>query len=135
MGLGSCYVFFYENGREDQQVGPKVPRGDEADESVLGPFRDWFESLSNLEQVCWAYGITPSEYDDLASTEIWYDVTYKLRVRLGETTVGHLQQHYTMVKVISQALGGSEKKPSIKVNDMASPEQAVNQLNDFFGAN
>jgi len=81
--------------------------------------------------VCWAYGITPSHYDDLASTEIWYDVTYRLRVRLGEATIGYLQQHFSMVKVLSQAFGGGSSDATV-VNDM-KPNQAVSALNDFFG--
>lgn len=70
----------------------------------------------------------------MASTEIWYDVTYRLRVRLGEVTIGHLQQHYSMVKVLSQAFGGGkDDSGTIKVNDM-KPDQAVSRLNEFFGA-
>ena len=77
----------------------------------------------------------PSQYEHLASTEIWYDVTYKLRVRLGEATIGHLQHHYSMVKVLSSAFGGDGKdKNVVKVNDMKSGAEAVAALNDFFGA-
>lgn len=84
--------------------------------------------------MCWAYGITPSQFDDLASTEIWYDVTYRLRVRLGEATIGHLQQHYTMVKVVSGLFGEGKDKNMVKVNDMKSATEAVSALNNFFGA-
>jgi hypothetical protein len=59
-------------------------------------------------------------------------VTYKLRVRLGEATVGHLQQHYTMVKILSAAFGGDKKSDAVKVNDMKSSAEAVTSLNQFF---
>lgn len=69
----------------------------------------------------------------LAKEEIWYDVTYRIRVRLGETTVNHLQQHYTMVKIVGAVFGKQKASDgAIKVNDLP-PEQAVSQLNQFFG--
>jgi hypothetical protein len=37
-----------------------------------------------------------------------------------------------MVKILSQAFGGSEKKDAVKINDMA-PDRAVSTLNSFFG--
>lgn len=134
MDDGPHHVFFYENSRADGGDGKQVSRPDK-EEDVLRPFRDWFDSLTDSDQICWAYGILPSEYDDLANTEIWYDVTYRLRVRLGEVTVNHLQQHYSMVKVLSSAFGGDGKdKNVVKVNDMKSGAEAVSALNNFFGA-
>jgi hypothetical protein len=71
----------------------------------------------------------------LAYKEIWYDVTYRLRVKLGESTVSHLQHYYSMVKVLSQAFGGGKDKGDVvKVNDMRSGAEAVAALNNFFGA-
>lgn len=63
---------------------------------------------------------------------MWYDVTYTVRVKLGETTVNHLQQHYTMVKILAAAFG-SDKKSSggVVINDLP-PEKAATTLNDFF---
>ena len=131
MDDGTHHVFFYENRREDSDSGRKVSR-DGGEDEVLRPFRDWFDTLSEEDQVCWAYGVRPSDYCELAATEIWYDVTYKLRVRLGESTVGHLQQHYSMVKILSQAFGGESKSNAVKVNDMKSSSEAVTSLNNFF---
>ena len=128
MGDGTHHVFFYENSHRDATGGGKVSGTGKEDDDVLRPFRDWFSSLSDSDQICWAYGILPSNYDDLASTEIWYDVTYRLRVRLGEVTIGHLQQHYSMVKVLSQAFGG---KPDAEPSKM-SAAQAVRGLNEMF---
>ena len=134
MGHGAYHVFFHENRRESPEGGREIPRtGREDEDGVLRPFEDWFNGLSDSDQICWAYGITPSQYDDLAATEIWYDVTYKLRVRLGEVTVNHLQQHYSMVKILSQAFGGKDESKTVKVNEMTSAKEAVTSLNDFFG--
>lgn len=73
----------------------------------------------------------PSQYEDRMAEEIWYDVTYRLRVRLGEVTINHLQSHYSMVKILSQAFGSNKLTDGVKVNDM-QPEQAVSALNNFF---
>ena len=132
MGYGARHVFFYENGHQNANSGGQVSGNAGKDDDVLKPFRDWFDTLSNADQICWAFGIRPSQYDHLAGTEIWYDVTYQLRVRLGETTINHLQQHFTMVKILAQAFGGSDKKDVVKINDMA-PQKAVSTLNSFFG--
>ena len=134
MGGGSCYLFFYENSQEDEAVGRQSSRHAREDGDVLKPFRGWFEGLPDRDQICWAYGIRPSEYNRLISKEIWYDVTYQLRVRLGETTISYLQQHYSMVKILSQAFGSDDKssdKESILVNDLP-PETAAQTLNNFF---
>ena len=120
MDDGTRHVFFYENRREDEGGGRKVS-GHGEDDEVLRPFREWFESLSDDDQICWAYGINPSQYQELARNEVWYDVTYKLRVRLGEATVGHLQQHYSMVKILSAAFGGDSKSNAVKVKTSIFP--------------
>lgn len=131
MGHGAYHVFFYTDGRPDAEKNLPVSRDGE-DDDVLKPFREWYEGLDNVEQVCWSYGIKPSDYDLLASTEIWYDVYYQIKVRLGEITASHLQQHYAMLQVLGKALGGDTKsKPGRKVNDM-NPEEAVRTLDEFF---
>lgn len=74
----------------------------------------------------------PSEYEPLIWSTCWYDVVYRIRLKIGEFSTNHLQFYNSMAEILSTAFG-EKKKEAIKVNDMA-PDQAVNELNNFFAS-
>jgi hypothetical protein len=59
-------------------------------------------------------------------------VLYKIRLKTGEFSTNHLQFYNSIAEVVAAVFGDKKKDAPIKVNDMA-PEQAVNELNNFFG--
>jgi hypothetical protein len=87
--------------------------------------------MDNEEQVCWAFDILPSQYNDLVFTTIWYDVVYKIKLKTGEFSTNHLQFYNSLAEIVTAAFGGEKKPEPKKVNEM-NPDQAVKELNDFF---
>ena len=61
---------------------------------------------------------------------IWYDVDYKMKMKLGELTNNHLQIYNTLGEIASAIFGGkkSDKPEPIKINDL-SAEAAVATMN------
>lgn len=99
--------------------------------SILKPVEEWFGELKNDEQICWAFDILPSEYNNMIWTTCWYDVHYKIKLKMGEFSTNHLQFYNSLAEIVGALFGSDKKSEPIKVNDMA-PEQAVNELNKFF---
>lgn len=64
---------------------------------------------------------------------IWYDVDYKMKLKLNELTNNHLQIYYTLGEIASAIFGSkkSDKPEPIKINDL-SPEAAVDTMNKIF---
>jgi len=89
--------------------------------------------MSHEEQVCWSFDLMPSQYEDLIWSHIWYDVTYRIKLKIDTVSTNHLQYYNSMADIVSSIFGEDKKnKPEPKkVNDMA-PDQAVQELNDLF---
>jgi hypothetical protein len=51
-------------------------------------------------------------------------------LKTDEISTNHLQYYNSIADIVSQMFGDKKEKPK-KVNDMA-PDQAVNELNNFF---
>lgn len=65
---------------------------------------------------------------------IWYDVQWKIKTRLNDLTMNHLQQFNCMAEILSGAFGGGKdknKSEPVKINDLPA-EEAVARMNEVF---
>lgn len=79
-----------------------------------------------MDQICWAFDTVPSRLNCLFWEYTFGDISYKLRVAASQAVVEHNQQYQTLVKVISQALGGGKPdKPKAREASNAAEMQAL----------
>jgi len=128
-------LFYAVHGERDgggtKAVSTQGPRGKQR-ESVLRVVEEWFSGLSPIEQFCWAFDILPSEATSLMWTTIWYDVNYKIKIRLDVVSRDHLQIFNTLAEILSSALGGKKNKGEPTVINDLPPEVAVAKMNEVF---
>jgi len=65
-------------------------------------------------------------------TTIWYDVNYKIKIRLDVVSRDHLQIFNTLAEILSSALGGKKNKGEPTVINDLPPEVAVAKMNEVF---
>lgn len=141
MGRGACDPFFSFHGAGDEGDSPEVSESTERSstprKSVLEVTEKWFDSLNEIEQLCWAFDILPSQAAQFQWQVIWYDVIYKIKIKLNELTTNHLQYYMSLIEVVGALFGGQKddktpnKEGALRVNDMP-PEEAVEKLNALF---
>lgn len=65
---------------------------------------------------------------------IWYDAQWKLKSRLNDLSMNHLQHFNSMAEILSSAFGGSKDKGEpVKINDLPA-DQAIATMNAVFEA-
>lgn len=129
MGGRPHYAFYDVHRPKDTPGGGKVSGS--GSKSILKPVEDWFKELDNVEQICWAFDVLPSDFNNLSWSTCWYDVEFKMKLKMGELSTGHLQYYNSLAEIVGALFSTKKEKESIKVNDM-SPEMAVSELNNFF---
>jgi hypothetical protein len=121
VGAAAPHGFFLETvpagagQREGAGAGNSGPR-------VTG---DWLKSLKFEDSICWAFGLVPSELDDLFERVSYRDLKTKIRLRAEEKTADTMQAFETLAIVVSKALGGGDKD---SVENAAPAPQTADEL-------
>lgn len=85
-----------------------------------------------MDQICWAFDTVPSRLNGLFWSYTFGDISFKLRVAASQAVVEHNQQYQTLVKVVSQALGGGKKDSKPKAREPANASEMQALFNAVF---
>lgn len=135
MGSRTCYLFFREEDGGSGQT--RRPVRENSAETPTSAVLSWFGSLSFTDAICWGFGITEGDLNDIYWTYARREIQQKLQLKIGELTSTIMSHHNSMALLLNAALGSGKPKPPTvhdpNVKNLAeghgSVEDAVRAIN------